>query len=241
MNPESHNDLQIWKAIWQVRHPPAALLLDRRGDIANRWQHKKPGLTEWAINANSVRVHDRANTTLLQSELTAATVVVESQERQDIFRDLATEFVIDVLDTLNIRRIERTGLRLIFLAERPNFKALCRKIQQRLFSLGEGDWEVFGAQPEDVGFPLVFRFGERWLNWNFGPMHKGQIEATFDSNEVKGQLPELAVFLDCDLFELAPKIYPKEFRKELGRSIDSGIEQILAITDSFMGKYGGFK
>jgi len=58
---------------------------------------------------------------------------------------------------------------------------------------------------------------------------------------VKGQLPELAVFLDCDLFELAPKIYPKEFRKELSRGIDSGIEQILAITDSFMGKYGGFK
>lgn len=241
MKQKTVDDLKTWKAIWQVRYPPAALLMDHRGALAGRWQHKKEDLTEWLIANNQFKVHDLANMLLLQADLRSVTIVVESVERQNLFAELATEFTFDVLDTLDVKRIERVGLRLLQVAERANFKAMCHQIRRGFYRLTDDEWQVFGKEPDDVGLSLVFRYEERTLNWNFGPMAKSQLETYFDSTAVKQSLPETSIFIDCDLYQPDPKFHRKEFKKELARYMESGMEQITGLTARFMGQYGGFR
>lgn len=241
MEHDSRDKLSTWKTIWQVRFPSAAMLLDNRGNIAARWQHRLEDLTEWTIGTNQLSIHDKANTMLLRVELRAVTVVVESTERQSQFGDLATEFTFDMLDILKVRKIERVGLRLLRCSERSNFKAISNLIRRRFFNLSDDEWQLFGQHPDDIGMPLVFRYDDSTLNWHFGPMEKAQLETYFESAEVKKSLPDASIFFDCDLYQVDPKIHAKEFKKELGRFVSSETKRICDLTDAFLSRFGGFR
>jgi hypothetical protein len=66
--------LTIRKAICQIRYPPAAILLDRRGQIAAEW-YNKHDLTEWRIGTNRVESHNKINSVGLVTEVRAVRIL----------------------------------------------------------------------------------------------------------------------------------------------------------------------
>lgn len=234
------SNLQIWKAIWQVRFPPSALLFDSRGAIATRWQFHDD-LTEWKMANNAVNIHDKDQTLFLNVDARSLSVVAEAPENFERFQSNVSEFTLDTLERLQVRRIERIGLRLIQLESRNSFTVLAGALRRHLYRLSEEEWQILGGYPEDVGFPLVLSLGERKLNWHMGPMAKAQLESIFEAEKVKNRLPEVCLFLDCDLYQEEPKLFEKSFRKSINEYVTVGTAELLKMTSDFVDRYGGFK
>jgi hypothetical protein len=234
------SDIKIWKAIWEIRYPASATLFDKRGEIATKWQWQSD-LTEWRIGNNQVTIHNKSNSTFLRASYFSIVVVMEDPKNFRDFCKQASDFSTDTLESLNIRKLDRVGLRLIQLAERQKFNVLVTKIRKHLYKLNDDDWDVLGGYPEDIGFPLTLNLGDNKANFNFGPMERGQLAMHFESEEVKNKLPSVALFLDFDLFQPEPKLFPKSYRKEIREFLKSGGEQIQRISSDFVGRFGGFE
>lgn len=114
-------------------------------------------------------------------------------------------------------------------------------MREKLLALNDDDWKSLGGYPEDIGLPLTLALGENKANFTLGPMKSDQLASFFESNDVKGKLPSVAVFLDFDLYKNEPS-FPFETRtKNLGNFLKSGSQQILDISEKFLARYGGFK
>ena len=72
-------------------------------------------------------------------------------------------------------------------------------------------------------------------------MKSEQLVNYFESNDVKGKLPSVALFLDFDLYRTEPDLPLETRSKEIGDFLKSGGQQILEISDKFLSKYGDFK
>jgi hypothetical protein len=147
------SDLIVWKIICQIRYPPSPLLVDNRGKIAAKW-HGKSNLTDWQINVlNTVTIRNKFQTTDLTVGIESSSVVMERPQDPKNFRELAPEFLFDTLTTLDVKKINRIGLRIIQLLEHNDFSRLVTNIKQRLYSLQDNDWDILGGNPVDVGLP----------------------------------------------------------------------------------------
>jgi len=234
------NDLKIWKIIFAVRYPAAALLFDSRGKIASKWQWTSD-LTEWRISNNLVTIHNKSNTTVLNAGFKNISVVMELPENSTVFCNQAVEFSFWVLDTLQIKNIERIGLRFIQLAKRQHFKLLVSKMRENLFGLTNDDWTILGGYPEDISIPLTLTLNENKANFTLGPMRAEQLADYFESTEVKSKVPDVALFLDFDLYKDNPSLSPGTYHEKVADFLKSGSQQILEISSQFMEKHGGFK
>jgi hypothetical protein len=234
------SDLEIWKAIWEIRYPASALLFDKRGEIATKWQWKSD-LTEWRISNNQVTVHNKSNSSFLRAGHVAIVVVVEQPTSYKDFCEQAANFSIDTLELLKIHKIDRIGLRLLQLAERKSFKTLVAKMRKDLYKLNDDDWGVLGGYPEDIAFHLTLNFGDTRANFKLGPMEQEQLSMHFESDNIKSKLPSASLFLDFDLFRVEPKLYPKSYRKDLREFLQSGGEKVLQMSADFVDRYGGFE
>jgi hypothetical protein len=233
-------DLKIWKIIFDIRYPAAANLFDNRGKIATKWQWTSD-LTEWRISNNQVSIHNKSGTTFLNAGFKNTSVVMELPESHTQFSNLASEFSTWVLDLLDVKKIDRVGLRFIQLAKKQHFKLLVTKMREKLLALSEEDWESLGGHPEDIGLPLTLSLGDSKANFTVGPMKSDQLANYFESNDVKRKLPSVAVFLDFDLYKNEPNFSLGTQSKEISEYLKSGCQQILDISDKFLARYGGFK
>jgi len=233
-------DLKIWKIVFEIRYPAAANLFDNRGKIAAKWQWTSD-LSEWRISNNQVSVHNKSSTTFLNAGFKNTSVVMELPENHAQFSDRALEFSIWVLDLLQIKKIERVGLRIIQLSKKQHFKLLVTKMREKLLALNDDDWQSLGGYPEDIGLPLTLTLGDNKANFTLGPMKSEQLANYFESNDVKGKLPSAAVFLDFDLYRIEPNFPPETRSKEIGDFLKSGSQQILEISEKFLSRYGDFK
>jgi hypothetical protein len=233
------NDLKIWKMIWEIRYPATATLFDSRGKIAAKWQWTSD-LTEWRISSNQVSIHNKTNTTFLNAGFRNTSIVVELPENYRAFSTLASEFSAWVLETLQVKKIERVGLRIIQIAKRQHFKLLLSKMRENLFALTDDDWNILGGQLEDISMPLTLAFGSNRANFNIGPMRVEQLATFFEAKEVKDKLPSVALFLDFDLYRIDPEFSPETFREQLNDFLKSGSDQILGISGKLVDRYGGF-
>ena len=233
-------DLKIWKIVFEIRYPAAANLFDNRGKIAAEWQWKSD-LSEWRISNNQVSVHNKSGTTFLNAGFKNTSVVMELPENHTQFSDRALEFSTWVLDLLRIKNIDRVGLRIIQLAKRQHFKLLVSKMREKLLALSDDDWKQLGGYPEDIGFPFTLTLGDNKANFTLGPMKSEQLANYFESNEVKGKIPPVALFLDFDLYRIEPNFSPENRSNEISDFLKSGSQQILEISDKFLSRYGGFK
>ena len=234
------NDFKIWKMVWEIRYPAASTLFDSRGKIASKWQWMSD-LSEWRISNNQVSIHNKNNTTFLNAGFKNSSVVMELPESAVVFNDLATDFSAWILDTLQIKKIERVGLRIIQIAKRPHFKLLASKMRQNLFGLSDTDWQIFGGPPNDIGFPLTLTLGENNANFNLGPMKAEQLSNYFEANEVKERLPAAALFMDFDFYRNDPNISQTDYHKGFSDFLKMGTNQISEISDKLMDRYGAFK
>ncbi len=234
------SNLELWKAIWEVRYPATASLFDKRGAIATRWQGHLD-LTEWQIAPNRVKIFNKSNTTVLRVGHLALGVVAEKPARYNEFCELASGFSTYILEMLNIGKIDRIGLRLIQIVERKSFKALVSKMRKRLYNLQDEEWKVLGGYPEDIGLPFTLKLAENMANFSLGPMRREQLEGFFESKEIKEQLPATVLFLDFDLYRASPKITLKAREKDLKEFLKSGGEQILDMSANFVEQCGGFE
>lgn len=233
-------DLKTWKIIFDIRYPAAASLFDNRGKIATKWQWTSD-LTEWRISNNQVSVHNKSGTTFLNAGFKNTSVVMELPESHVQFSAQATEFSSWVLDLLEVKKIDRVGLRFIQLAKKQHFKLLVTKMREKLLALSEEDWETLGGHPEDVGLPLTLSLGDNKANFTVGPMKSDQLTNYFEAADVKAKLPSVAVFLDFDLYRSEPSFSPDSRSKEISEYLKSGSQQILEISEKFLARYGGFK
>jgi hypothetical protein len=232
--------LQVWKAIWQVRYPAAALLLDHRGAIADRW-HNHSDLTEWKINHNTVRVHNRSQTVYLSADHRACSVVVEGPEAYEQFAADALAFTFETLEMIKVRKLERIGLRIMQIEPRDSFQKLCGTMRRRLYKLSEEQWNVLGGYPRDVGLHLVLVDGDSRINWSMGPMEQDQLLPQFESEEIQKRLPKVSLFLDCDYSLEEPGYSAKALEKELGRYLHDGVRRIHELTHAFVDQFEGFE
>lgn len=234
------NDLKIWKIVFEVRYPAAALLFDNRGAIASKWQWTSD-LTEWRISNNLVTLHNKSNTTVLNTGFKQTSVVMELPESSALFCNRASEFSSWVLDTLRIKNIERVGLRFIQVAKRQHFKLLVSKMRENLFNMREDEWALLGGPPEDIAVPLTLALGENKANVTLGPMKAEQLTDFFESAEVKSKIPEVALFFDFDLYRSNPDFSSDSYEEKIGSFLKTGSQQIIEISSQFVEKYGGFK
>ncbi|MDY7079415.1 MAG: hypothetical protein SXV54_21085 [Chloroflexota bacterium] len=234
------NDLRVWKAICEVRYPPAASLFDNRGKIASKWQGMYD-LTEWRIARNNVIVHNRSETVLFQAGFKNVVFVMELPSRYKDFSEQAINLLSGTLEILEISKLERIGLRIIQLAERKSFKVLMTDMTKKLYRLSDDDWAPFEGPPIDVGMPLTFSLGENRVNFMIGPMHKEQLDGYFTSAETKGQTPSTVLFVDFDLYRKDPKLRKKDFKKSLTEFLKLGESEILPRSTAFVEQFGGFK
>jgi hypothetical protein len=233
------SDLKVWKAMWEIRYPHAPRLFDNRGAIAARWMGQSD-LTDWRISNNRVEIYNGSNSTFLRVGLQAIAVVMEFPERYTDFCEQATTFSVETMKTLDVRKIDRIGLRLLLIAERKNFKALVNSMREQLYRLEDDDWKVLGGYPQDVGFPLTLNVEDKTASFMLRPMEKDRLVGHFESNEVKEKLPAVALFLDFDLYEIEPRLHPKSFQKDLSAFLRSGGELIQDMSNRFVAQYGGF-
>jgi len=233
-------DLKIWKIVFEIRYPATANLFDNRGKIAAKWQWTSD-LSEWRISNNQVSVFNKSGTTFLNAGFKNTSVVMELPENHTQFSERALEFSTWVLDLLQIKKIDRVGLRIIQLSKKQHFKLLVTKMREKLLALSDDDWKSLGGYPEDIGLPLTLSLGDNKANFNLGPMKSEQLVNYFESNDVKGKLPSVALFLDFDLYRTEPDLPLETRSKEIGDFLKSGGQQILEISDKFLSKYGDFK
>lgn len=226
--------------VWEIRYPAAAALFDSRGKIAAKWQWTSD-LSEWRILNNQVTVHNKNNTTFLHAGFKSSAVVMELPESSTAFNNLAADFSPWVLETLNVKKIERIGLRIIQIAKRQHFKLLASKLRQNLFGLSDSDWQIFGGAPDDIGFPLTLTFNENNATFNLGPMKAEQLSNYFEAKEVKERLPATALFMDFDFYRNEPDISQSDYYKSFSDFLKIGANQISEISDKLMDKYGAFK
>jgi len=234
------NDLKIWKIILEIRYPAAAILFDSRGKIAAKWQWTSD-LTEWRISNNQVSIYNKSGTTFLNAGFKNTSVVMELPASHTAFCNQAAEFSSWVLETLQVKRVERIGLRFIQIAKRQHFKLLLSKMRESLLGLTEDDWAILGGHPEDIGIPLTLVFDKNRANFTLGPMRAEQLVNYFEANEVKNKIPAVALFLDFDLYMNDPDFSPEAYREQLDNFLKSGSQQILDISSRFVDKHGGFK
>jgi hypothetical protein len=233
------SELKIWKVIWEIRFPATASLFDNRGKIASKWQWTSD-LTEWRISNNQVTIHNKASTIFLNAGIRNVNVVMELPTNYKSFVSQASDFSAWTLDILQIRKIERIGLRIIQITERKHFKLLVTKIRQQIYKFSDDDWSILGGPPEDVGMPLTLNIGEDKVNFQFGPMKKEQLVGYFESNDVKDKLPSVALFFDIDLYRNNPEVPFETQQQVLSDFLGRGGEQILKLSEGFMEKFGGF-
>lgn len=233
--------LIIAKAIWELRISPSALLLDNRGKIAVNWQHKQ-SLSEWRISQNEVVVHNPSNSIILAAGLRNISATFEMPATYEEFQTLAGDFSLNVIETIQPRRIERVGIRLQLIAEKPHFRTLVTKMRTKLYTLKEADWNIFGGYPEDIGLlSLIFKDQENQINFSTGPMEKAQLAEHFQSEEAKAKLPGTFVFVDMDLFSREPKWNNKSVNKQVLNYLADGGAKIQALAKSFLDNYEGFE
>jgi hypothetical protein len=234
------NDLKIWKIVFEIRYPAAAHLFDNRGKIASKWQWTSD-LSEWRISNNQVSIHNKSGNTFLNAGLKNTSVVMELPESHTQFSTQAAEFSTWVLDLLEIKKIDRIGLRFIQLSKKQHFKLLVTKMREKLLALGEDDWASLGGHPEDVGLPLTLTFGDNKANFTLGPMKSDQLINYFESNDVKSKLPSVAIFLDFDFYRIEPNFSLETRSKDISDYLKTGSQQILDTSEKFLARYGGFK
>jgi hypothetical protein len=234
------NDFKIWKMVWEVRYPAASALFDSRGKIATKWQWMSD-LSEWRISSNQVTIHNKSNTTFLNAGLKNSSVVMELPESSIVFNGLATDFSSWLLEILDIKKIERIGLRIIQIAKRPHFKLLATKMRQSLFGLSDDDWQIFGGPPDDIGFSLTLTLNENNAIFNIGPMKFEQLNNYFEAKEVKERLPATALFMDFDFFKNEPEISTNDYHESFSNFLKLGTNQVSEISDKIMERYGAFK
>lgn len=217
------NEFRLWKAIWEVRYPAAGLLFDKRGAIATKWQFQED-LSEWRISSNQVVVHNLSKTKLLLANLGRVSVAEELPKNYKAFSNLAFAFTSDVLDIIEVSKISRVGLRLLFISPSKSFKGLVRKIGRKIYRLDEQDWNILGGFPEDIALPLVLQIGENKANFKFGPMEKEQYQRDeiFSTEEALQEISPVSLFIDFDLFKLDP----------IGKSRDTMLKEFLNIGGS---------
>ncbi len=236
------NDLKTWKIICQIRYPPSPLLVDNRGKIAAKWRHGKFDLTDWKIDfINSVIIYNKFQTTLLTAAIENSSVVMERPQSVENFQDLAPKFLLDTLTTLDVRKINRIGLRIIQLLERNNFGKLVANMRQKLYSLQNNDWDILGGNPVDVGLPLTLSLKENKANFNIEPIRKEQLLKLFESQATKKVLPDISLSVDFDLYKTSPNLSPNDYKKFLLDFITSGTKEILDRSARFVDHYGGFE
>jgi len=232
-------DLVIWKAIWEIRYPPAFTLVDKKGEIATRLQ-RMPDMKQWRISDTEVAFTNGTNTMSLIVALGRTAVVMEGPRRYGDFCDPAADLSIEMLNTLSVQRIGRLGLRLIQIAERKNFKALLAKMREQLYTLEAGDWDIIGGYPQGMAVSLTLDLAENRANFILAPMEKEQLTSFFESKQVSAELPSAGLLLDFDLYRTEPKLFPKSYKKDLRDFLISGGEQVQDMSARFVDRYGGF-
>jgi hypothetical protein len=216
------------------------MLFDSRGKIATKWQWTSD-LTEWRISNNQVTIHNKKGTTFLNAGFKNTSVVMELPESHYDFCEQAVEFSSSVMETLQVKKYDRVGLRIIQIAKRQHFKLLVAKIRENLLSLTVDDWSILGGYPEDVGIPLTLALNEYRANFTFGPMNVEQLAGFFDANKIKEKLPNVALFLDFDFYKDNPDYSLETYHEKVDHFLLIGCQRILDISDKFMSRYGGFK
>jgi hypothetical protein len=166
---------------------------------------------------------------------------MERPQSPDIFCDLAPKFLLDTLNILNVRKINRFGLRIIQLLEGINFDKLVTNMRQKLYSLQDNDWDILGGHPVDVGFPLTLSLGDNKANFNMEPMRKEQLLKLFESPATKKGLPHVSLVVDFDLYITSPRVSPKGYDKFLSDFITSATKEIQDKSARFVDHYGGFE
>lgn len=235
------SNLKTWKVIYEIRYPAASLLFDNRGKIASNWQWQFD-LSEWKIGNNQVTIHNKKNTKILEAGFKNTTITIDDPGSLPEYQKLATDFLSNTLELLQVKKIERIGMRYILAARYQQFKPLLNKMKNSLFSLNNDDWGVFGDEIDDIGFPLTLSFADGLkANFRMGPMKNDQLQSYFDSEDIKKRVPQVAIFIDFDLFKSSPNFNSEKYNQEIKDFIAKGNDKIIEISGNIIQRFGGFK
>ena len=231
--------LKLLKAIWEIRYEPAATLFDNRGRIADKW-YQSNGFEDWVVGRNQVTLTNRANTINFHVEFRKMHLEIEGLGLKE-FCQTASIITGWTSKVLKIKKIDRIGFRNYLIIERDSFEKTRERLIDRLFKLNEDDWNAFGGEVVDVGFPLTLDYGETKANFRMGPMQKKQYDSILRADEVKDLVPESSFLIDFDMYQN----YPSNLRSsDLSKSYRSYLEKtggmMQNISNNIMSQFGGF-
>ena len=233
------SELKLLKAIWEIRYKAAGMFFDNRGRIADRW-YMRNGFENWNIARNNVRLTNQDMSMQLYVDHRRTAFDAEGWAL-DKFCPQAALVTAWTTKLLRIRKIERIGFRVQYIAERESFEKTYEAMINKLFALNDEDWLVFGGKPLDVGFPLTLAFGEHKANFRMGPMTIEEYENILQSPAVKSKLPEASFFIDFDMYHENPIFASSDFKKEYRNFMQNSGILMQRISNNILEHYGGFK
>lgn len=235
------SDLTLVKAICQVRYPANARFVDIRGKIASRWHEADGELSQWRLNSNAVQISNKQNSRAFAIDVRSLSSVMEFPPNQEVFVTESLPFLLHTLQWLEVRKIERIGLRFVFYAKRENIVQLTNRLRTRLFKLTDEEWDMLGGRPTDIAFVTIHKYQDASIQIRLGPMERSQLAETFESEIKDRELPEVSLFVDGDLFEQEPSFKLNSLDRYLKRFMEEGGNYIVETINRFVEHYEGFK
>ncbi len=232
-------DLVVWKAVWELRYPPAASLFDLRGKIADQW-YRTQQFDHWNIDRNQVLLHDEDKTSIFLIHYRRMVFAVERPNIAN-FCQKAANVSGWTAEILKIRQVERIGFRLYLGFERDSFEIVYNAMLKKLFKLDDHDWEVFGGRPRDIGFPITLELGDKKANFRMGPTTKSQLADILESNIYKNELPEAAFLIDFDIFQDNPSFRRRNHKADISTFLQDSAKIIEGMSNNIMNHFEGFK
>lgn len=233
------SELQLLRAVWEVRFPAEAVFFDNRGKIASRW-HKQDGFDNWRLAQNELRLHSSDNSQAFVANHHRAFYVAEGQALKE-FCDKAAKVSAWTLASLKIKHITRVGFRIHLLLERNSFEETKLSMLKTVFAIRDDEWEIFGGEPLDISVPFTLQFGDRKANFKMGPVKRDElIDTIIESETIKERLPEAGILFDFDMYKENPNFQSRNLRPDFYEFIESAGKQMQSISMGILEHYGEF-
>lgn len=224
--------LKEWKATCEIRYPPSPEFFDRRGRIIAQTRDER--LTKWSMVRNRVDLHDEHKTMRAFSSYRNSGMVMEAPPNMGFFCQRARNFLRFVLEELRISTLTRIGVRIFLLLPATDFDGLVASLRDNLYALSSDQWGNLGGKAVDVGFPLTLQLGDNRANFMMGPMEREQLESHFDSATVKEKLPDVATFVDFDVYRRNPSIQDDRVGRLVHQFLEVACGEIREKTSRFL-------
>lgn len=186
----------IAKYFIEVRFEPDAKILDMRGEIATSVLKKQ--FTDWVISENKIDFSNKGTDEFGANFSYKGLGIYSSYPNPLTFiKNSAESFIKSTWDYFKDNKIQRIGIRTVSLTETTDYQKTFDAYKEKFFKVNEEMLSNFDGKLYDIGFPMNFVDGNKYIHMMTGPMYAKQSTQYFDNIK---DIPKYGIFVDVDYY-----------------------------------------